>query len=219
MSYLSALCWRTFTECLGRAMILRGRRVLLTCEVSITFCCATFFSGKFCVIIVDLWRWLGTVTNSCCIWELRAILSPADASISACLCAFHRWLESPLTHTLESTESERAGLKNSLVVVCCCWIFFFLSGLFPPCVALFPVCSVSCLSNDHFEAVSLSCVILQTHRVYVQIVPHTAWVKWDRGEGHEAVRKVNQMRDELPAQTEVCATRILDTAFPHWKEL
>lgn len=139
-----------------------------------------FFSGMFCVIIVDLWRWLGTVTNSCCIWELRAILSPADAFISACLCAFHRWLESPLTHTLESTESERAGLENSLVVVCCCWIFFFLSGLFPPCVALFPVCSVSCLSNDHFEAVSLSCVILQTHGVYVQIFPHTAWVKGDR---------------------------------------
>lgn len=43
MSYLSALCWRAFTECLGRAMILRGRRVLLTCEVSITFCCAIFF--------------------------------------------------------------------------------------------------------------------------------------------------------------------------------
>lgn len=59
-------------------------------------------------------------------------------------------------------------------------VFFFLSGLFPPCVALFPVCSVSCLSNDHFEAVSLSCVILQTHGVYVQIFPHTAWVKGDR---------------------------------------
>lgn len=78
--------------------------------------------------------------------------------------------------------------------------FFFLSGLFPPCVALFPVCSVSCLSNDHFEAVSLSCVILQTHGVYVQIFPHTAWVKGDRKKRHEAVRKVSQMQDELPAQ-------------------
>lgn len=42
MSYPSALCWRAFTECLGRAMILGGQRVLLTCEVNITFCCDIF---------------------------------------------------------------------------------------------------------------------------------------------------------------------------------
>lgn len=77
---------------------------------------------------------------------------------------------------------------------------FFSFLLFSHHVFLFPVCSVSCLSNDHFEAVSLSCVILQTHGVYFQIFPYTAWVKGDREKGHEAIRKVNQMRDELPAQ-------------------
>lgn len=98
--------------------------------------------------------------------------------------------------------------------------FFFLSGLFPPCVALFPICSVSCLSNDHFEAMFSYPVSFFKHiGVYFHIFPHTAWVKGDRGKGHDAVRKVSQMRDELPAQPDVCTTRILDTAFPHWKEL
>lgn len=156
-----------------------------------------YFSLGCSFFIVDLWRWFCNVTNSCCIWKPRAILSPADVFISACLGAFRRWLESPLTHTLKSIESKMCWTEKQSGS---CLLYFFSFLVFPHHVWLFfPLCSVSCVFNDHFEAMFPSPVSFFKHMGHTQIFRLAAGVKRGRGKGPEVLRKVSHVWDGLPA--------------------